>query len=164
MIEEWRWIKGYDGHYEVSNLGNVRSTKIPPRPTRRPIPYTLSPNKQNNGYLTVTLSLNAKPTMKLVHRLVAEAFIENEANKLVVNHIDNNRENNCVSNLEWCTHSENNIHSAKQGRMARKLNLKQVANIRSWHNVLSNEEIGFFHAIQPFTVSQIVKRKRWAYA
>lgn len=66
-------------------------------------------------YEKVVLKINDKATMKYIHRLVAEAFIPNPQNKATVNHIDGNKMNNCVSNLEWATQSENNYHSYKTG-------------------------------------------------
>ncbi|AGI61785.1 HNH endonuclease [Vibrio phage JSF3] len=106
-------------NYEVSNFGNVRSTK-------RTKPILLKPdvtNHQHTQYARVTLSKEGITYRIAVHRLVAKVFIPNPHNKPHVNHIDNNGINNHVSNLEWCTHVENMQHSAKQGRqdLARKL-------------------------------------------
>ena len=67
--------------------------------------------KERNGYMRVWIIQNGKRVKASVHRLVAKAFIPNPENKPCVNHIDGNKENNCASNLEWCTHSENEKHS-----------------------------------------------------
>ena len=104
-MEEWRDIKGYEGKYQVSNLGRVKS--------RHKI---LKPNNVK-GYLYVYPSKNSKKEALKVHRLVAEAFIDNPENKPEVNHIDGNKENNRVENLEWCTKSENMQHAIKTGLM-----------------------------------------------
>ena len=102
-MEEWRDIDGYEGKYQVSNLGRVRSKyKI------------LKPNNVK-GYLYVYLRKNNKSKALKVHRLVAEAFLVNEKNKPQVNHIDGNKENNNVNNLEWCTNKENMNHAVRNG-------------------------------------------------
>lgn len=106
-MERWRDIPGYEGLYQVSSLGNVR------RGERIKKPHT-----DHGGYLTVWLSKNAKMKCLKVHRLVAQAFIPNPDDKRTVNHIDGNKKNNGVENLEWATHSENIIHANKTGLRA----------------------------------------------
>lgn len=93
--EEWAQIKGYEGVYEVSNLGRVASI----RGGKRKI---LKPSKPT-GYFQVVLSKNNSKRTYRVHRLVAEAFIPNPENLPVINHIDEVKTNNFVENLEWCT-------------------------------------------------------------
>lgn len=106
-MEIWKDIDGYDGYYQVSNMGNVRNAaKSKP----------LKQQKSRNGYLTVSLTKNNKITTYRVHRLVASAFIPNPGNKPSVNHIDCNPLNNKVENLEWCTAQENSNWMVKQGR------------------------------------------------
>lgn len=102
--EVWKDIAGYEGLYQVSNLGRVkRDGRI----------KTLSVDR--GGYLYVWLSKHSKMKCLKVHRLVADAFIENPNGKRTVNHIDGNKKNNQVDNLEWATHSENIIHANKTG-------------------------------------------------
>lgn len=110
MDEIWKDIVGYEGLYQVSNKGRVKSLR-----------YYGGNNEQikslglrSDGYLNVSLSKNGKAISKSVHRLVAVAFIPNPENLEMVNHIDENKENNCVENLEWCTRSYNQIYSLKR--------------------------------------------------
>lgn len=114
--EIWKPIKGYEGLYEVSNLGEVRGVykKIPYRDGFRN--RQGKKLKQNNmkGYAQVKLQNKNQRKLYLVHRLVAEAFIPNPDNLPEVNHIDGNKQNNRVDNLEWCTRKENMIHSVEK--------------------------------------------------
>ena len=116
MTEIWHPCAGFETHYEVSNMGNVRSVeryvnnghknglkKLPMR--------VLKPALGKSGYLLVTFSVDNTQSSQNVHRLVARAFIFNEANKPQVNHKDGNKKNNAVDNLEWVTASENGLHS-----------------------------------------------------
>lgn len=107
MDEVWKPIKGYEGLYEVSNMGRVKSL-------RWPSPKILSPEKPG-GYCRIQLYKNKKKIRMLVHRLVASAFIPNPYNKPEVNHIDGDKENNKVDNLEWVTGKENTNHAMKMG-------------------------------------------------
>lgn len=111
MKEVWKDIAGYEGYYQVSNLGKVRSLDREveyPTYTRYFYGKVLKPHKKRNGYLELTLRQQKKHTQALVHRLVAIAFIPNPNNLPCVNHKDENKENNCVENLEWCTEAYNN--------------------------------------------------------
>ena len=116
MKEVWKDIKGYEGQYIVSNLGNVRSLDRYVNTYHGPRICLGQPLKQyigHDGYLHVALSKCKKHKRIMVHRLVAEAFIPNPDNKPQVNHIDGNKQNNCVDNLEFCTASENQLHSVR---------------------------------------------------
>ena len=107
-MEEWRIIEGFD-NYMVSNYGQVKSIKD--RGVVRD--KILSCAHRPDGYISVVLYKNGKKHIKTVHRLVAQAFIENTNNYEMVNHKDENRSNNHVENLEWCTRSYNQIYSMK---------------------------------------------------
>lgn len=119
MIEECKDIKGYEGLYQVSNLGRVKRVK-----TDR----ILKGGKNNTGgYLRVDLSKNNTVSPQRVHRLVAEAFILNPENKPQVNHIDEDKTNNKVSNLEWMTAKENSNHGTRTDRMAKTRSIPIIA-------------------------------------
>lgn len=115
MQELWKPIKDYEGLYEVSNLGRVKS--LPKMHGNRYWNFSLilKENIAYNGYSGVFLQKNKKSTRKSLHRLVAESFIPNPNNLPQVNHKDGNKLNNRVDNLEWCSQSENQIHSRKLG-------------------------------------------------
>lgn len=106
-------VKGFEGLYEIDIMGNVYS--IVHNAHRRKRMLKQYPNE--NGYMKVNLyDETGKCKKKYIHRLVAEAFIDNPENKKVVNHIDCNPKNNNVNNLEWCTQSENILYASKLGR------------------------------------------------
>ena len=115
MIEEiWRPIEGYEGLYEVSNLGRVRS--LDRFYYRLHKGKVLSPTKDRYGYLTVTLNCNGKSKTIKIHRLVAQAFLPNPDNLPQVNHKDEVKSNNCVDNLEWCSAKYNVNFGTRQER------------------------------------------------
>lgn len=115
-MEEWKDIQGYEGLYQVSNLGSVKSlvgwnVGKNDYEKREKI---LNPSK--GEYERVVLFKNGKSKTFAIHVLVAKTFIPNPENKPQVNHKDENKYNNCVSNLEWCTHKENMNYGTKQDR------------------------------------------------
>lgn len=114
-MEEWRDIKGFEGCYMVSNLGRVKRIGFYSNQssTWEHEKKILKAGDNGKGYLFVNLSMNNKQYHRYVHRLVAEAFIPNPENKATVNHIDCNRHNNNVKNLEWATYRENNDYAIK---------------------------------------------------
>lgn len=102
-------IKDYEDLYSITNSGRVWS-KLRDGSGGHTVKW-LKPDTKPNGYQTVTLVKNKVKQRFLLHRLVAISYIENPQNKPYVNHLDGNKQNNCVSNLEWCTGSENEQHS-----------------------------------------------------
>lgn len=102
MIEEWRPIEVYEGLYEVSSYGRVRSVDRYDSRNQFRKGKVLSPGKDKNGYLKVVLHCNGKCKTINVHRLVAQAFIPNPDNLPMINHKDEDKTNNNVTNLEWC--------------------------------------------------------------
>ena len=109
MQEVWKPVKGYEGLYEVSNLGRVKS--FPRKGNFHKYPVLLTIHTYKTGYKYVVLSKNGVSTKKKIYRLVAEAFIPNPDNLPQVNHKDENKSNNKVENLEWCTQTYNNQYS-----------------------------------------------------
>lgn len=114
IMETWKDIKGFEGYYQISNYGNVRSLTrfdgIRVRKSQR-----IKPVLKNNGYLQVGLRKNGLRKYVSIHRLVAMHFIDNPKNKSQVNHIDCNKQNNHVSNLEWVSSKENSLHAHVHG-------------------------------------------------
>lgn len=108
MKEKWLAVKGFEGLYEVSNLGRIKSIKY----NRERLMKT---SHQLNGYVKITLSKDNVQYTSRVHRLVADAFIPRQEGRDYVNHIDGDKDNNAVSNLEWVSVSENNKHAFKLG-------------------------------------------------
>ena len=110
MTEEvWKPISGYEGLYEVSSFGRIRSV----------VHRLLLTPDEARGYLRVTLFKNGVRNRQPVHRLVAKAFLPNPRNKPAINHIDEDKSNNRVSNLEWCTPKENCNHGNRNKKISR---------------------------------------------
>ena len=152
--EIWRDIEGYEGMYQVSNFGRVRSL-------RATHPHVLKLRLESDGYLTASLY---KKGVKypVVHRLVAKAFIPNPENKCTVNHIDGDKTNNRVENLEWATHKENLEHALVTGLRPpiegaynhfAKLNEDEVRYIRS-HYKKNCKEYGAQALARKFNISR----------
>lgn len=125
MCEIWKEIPGYEGYYEASSFGRIRSVvrtikcgygKV------REIPSKIRVQRSNNGgYCMVYVSVENKQKNCTVHRLVASTFIPNPENKKEVNHKDGNKRNNLIENLEWVTHAENGHHAWEIGLRRRIL-------------------------------------------
>ena len=109
MTEEWRDIKGFEGIYQVSNEGRVRS--LDHVTAGRHWKGKVLSAAVKAGYPSVRLSNGAEKRSCRVHRLVAEAFLDNPETLPEVNHIDGNKNNNHVDNLEWCTSKKNKVHA-----------------------------------------------------
>lgn len=121
MVEVWKPIKNFENHYHVSNLGNVKSLeRVIIRKDGRIMTFKsklLKKQKTTNGYLSITIDRKHKS----IHRLVAEAFLHKIEGKYDVNHIDCDKFNNCVTNLEWANKSENIQHAIKNNRFKKYL-------------------------------------------
>ena len=118
--EIWKDVIGYEGLYQVSNHGRIKSLKFNKE-------RILKPGLNNTGYFIVNLFINNKSKIYKIHRLIAIHFVPNPVNKPQVNHKDGNKLNNHVDNLEWCTRSENMKHAWKNGlcENVRKKAIKQ---------------------------------------
>ena len=135
MKEIWRDIKGYEGLYQVSNYGNVRSMNY----SRTKRVKELKLNK-TNGYLRVILRKDKQSTSRAVHRLVAEAFIPNINDLPEVNHKDECKTNNNVDNLEWCTR----VYNINYGTANKRRAETRIKNGTVWKNhftPFTNKEI-----------------------
>ncbi len=118
--EIWRDILGYEGLYQVSNLGRIKSLKRKCKTAKgfRNVPEKIcSSTLDTYGYPIICLHKNGKKKTKTIHRLVGEAFIENPLNLPQINHIDEDKTNNCVNNLEWCNAKYNNTHGTRNERI-----------------------------------------------
>lgn len=112
MTEEWKPVVGFEGLYEVSNFGNVKSIcagRWKSTMIRKPVP-------DRDGYLTVNLKKNGKYVCAKIHRLVAKAFISNPNNLPQINHKDEDKANNRADNLEWCDCRYNNNYNDRPKR------------------------------------------------
>lgn len=158
MKEAWKQFKNTT--YSVSSLGDVYSA------------YTekiLKPFPNNNGYLTVDLFHNTVKERVAIHRMVAVAFIDNPENKEFVNHIDGNKQNNCVSNLEWVTPSENSIHAVLTGLSAKgedktlaKLTENDVLEIQAGFKAGTKDfELAAKYGVSSGVISSIRLGKTW---
>ena len=122
-MEEWRPVVGYEGLYEVSNMGRVKSVERMKWNGKgyQKIPERILKTIENIwGYLLVNLYQDGKMKSCSVHRLVATAFLPNPYNLPVINHRDENKQNNIVSNLEWCTYSHNNTYNDRAKKIGEK--------------------------------------------
>lgn len=111
MTEQWLDVAGYEGFYQVSNLGRVKTVQRYEPKRKRIIQEKIRTLVAVHGYLYCELWKEGKHKRYAVHRLVATAFIPNPKGKAQVNHIDGDKSNNAVTNLEWCTASENEQHA-----------------------------------------------------
>lgn len=171
-MEIWKQIKGYEGIYEISSLGRVKSLSREKKSKgngititdERYIKYPLI------KYPHVTLHKKGIKKTALIHRLVAEAFIPNPDNKLEVNHKDGNSKNFSIDNLEWVTKSENQLHAYKFGLVSpikgeknilSKLSDKQVLDIREKYKtkMYSQREIAKEFGVSQCRINFIVNNK-----
>lgn len=170
--EIWKDIKGYEGLYQISNLGNVKSLARQKNGNSKSIidvpERILKAGINSRGYYTVVLHKNSNPKSTKVHRLVAETFIENIKNSSSVNHINAIKTDNRVENLEWCSHLENMQHARKlklinpakgEGHGMSKLTNQQVITIRNDNRSL--KEIAKDYGVSPGLVGFIKRRKNW---
>lgn len=126
-MEIWKDVVGYEGFYQVSNLGNVKRVGSFRGVNKAYLNnYYLKPKDNGKGYYRIKLTVNNKSKRVMLHRIIAEAFISNPNNYPYINHINAIRKDNRLENLEWCTQSQNCLHSVKMGTWGSlKKNLKK---------------------------------------
>ncbi len=175
--EIWKDVKGYEGYYSVSNRGIVKSLdRVIDHHgnglfTRKRKGIILS-QYEHKGYFYLTLSLNGVRKKQLVHRVVASTFIQNPENKRTVNHIDGDKSNNNVDNLEWATSAENNQHAYDTGlfttfgenQPTSILKYDEVVKIRELHKTgkYLHRELAEMFGMSRRHIGNIVNNKRWA--
>lgn len=155
MKEIFKSICGYEGVYSVSNTGFVRSERT----------AKILKSDSSHKYARVSLSLDGAVRRFFVHRLVGSSFIPNENNKPCINHIDSNVRNNNVNNLEWCTYSENAIHSNAfgDGESAREkatiaaANLARAKSLAKLKEALGDRFISIHREKVPYGYKSLVK-------
>ena len=148
-MEVWKDIEGYDGLYQVSSCGRVKNSR-----TGR----VLKAVKDIYGYLIVNLYKNGKRINYKVHRLVAQTFIPNPENKPQVNHLDEDKENNHVENLEWCTAKENNNHGEHNLRVS-KINSKPIICIETGIEYYGTNECARQMGLHQSNITKVLKGK-----
>lgn len=144
----WKPILGYEGYYEVSMAGEVRSVDRMVcgkdghlRQLRgKKMRLTKSKGRDGDGYYVVNLRKNGKSDVRVVHVLVATAFIDNPNNLPTVNHIDGDKSNNCASNLEWTSYADNNIHALRTG-------LRKPRGTSVVQKTMDGREISWFRSV-----------------
>lgn len=148
ICEIWKPIKGYEGIYEISNLGRIKSLKR--NNNRCLIDKIMKQYIGKQGYLQVRLCKNGKSKLHKVHILIANAFIDNPNNLPIINHIDGNKTNNTISNLEWCSYSHNIKHAYDIGLRKKKPIIQKDLNnvtVKKWNCIAeASEKTGILHS------------------
>lgn len=160
MEEIWKPVTGYEGLYEVSNLGRVKSLRNN---------IIMKDFLSNKGYKLIKLSKEKARKAYSIHRLLAQAFISNKENKKYINHLNGIRNDNNINNLEWVTGRENNLHTSRimkrntgETHGSAKLKKKDILEIRIMlrnnipHSIITEE-----YGIVSSTISYINQRKTW---
>ncbi len=157
-MEIWKDIKGYEGHYQISNFGRVKSIKFGKG-------RILKNFKYGGEYLGVDLGINGIAKQTLVHRLVAGCFVKNLLNKPATNHKDGNKQNNYYKNLEWVTYKENTIHAYKNGFCIAKVTHRIAEEIRQLYSTkdYSQRKIASKYNLSQTTICNIINYKTCNY-
>jgi len=173
-MEIWKDIKNYEGIYQVSNKGKVRSLDRKETCNLNGKDFirngkVLNQIPNTNGYLRVFLSKNNKVITCYVHRLVAQTFLKQQKGSNHVNHLNGIKTDNSVYNLEWCTQLENNIHGfntelLQHGENSNLSTLKkeqvfEIINLKKEGHKIKN--IAKKYRVHPLTVSRILNGKSW---
>ena len=156
MTEElWKDVSGYEGTYQVSNMGRVRRLTFVNNVVQKEKVHIVRPTDNGRGYFVIGLKTNGKRKSKYVHRLVAEAFCENPEGKTCVNHKDYDKHNNMACNLEWCTQKENVRYSSKRmshsKRTSRSTNTgEKYIKLRGGKYIVSMKKLNVFNFYRSF--------------
>lgn len=159
MNEIWKDIQGYEGLYQVSNLGRVRSLNKYDRRGRFKEGKIKLISDNGNGYCVVNLKVDGEQKSRSVHRLVAQAFIPNPNNLPEINHIDGNKKNNTISNLEWCDRSDNLRHAIKH-KLHTKFGQRKVICVELNKEFNSVAEAEKWVGVKGSRISNVCKLKR----
>lgn len=172
MTEQWADIDGYEGRYQVSNLGRIKTIPhyVVTRGGKRLLSERIKKLGQHNaGYLSVMLGRNGS---RLVHRIVAAAFLPKQEGKDFVNHKDGNKHNNRIDNLEWCSRQENEDHAFRTGlknstgsmNTMAKLTEESVGMIRHLVNIgFTAMEVAERFNVHAATIRRIAQNKIWCH-
>ena len=166
--ETWKSITGWEKSHCVSNLGRVKSLKRVIKNTGKNTEYVIDEkimktNLVGAGYMGLIIGTNGIKKRFYLHRLVAEAFIDNPENKPCINHKDGNKLNNYIENLEWVTYKENSIHGYKTGLMPTKITKNEANQIRQLYltGKYKQSEIGEMFNLTQGTVGKIIRNELW---
>lgn len=163
MEEEYRDVSGFEGRYKVSNIGNVFSVKSG---------KVLCPRDNGKGYLGVQLWKNGECKQVYIHKLVCKEFIGLPPAGCNINHVDGDKSNNCVNNLEYVTFSENSLHAVDSGLNPSRgethnmavLTESDVYQIRQLlEDGLLQREIAEIYNVSASTIGSIKRRERWTH-
>lgn len=132
----WKSVRGYEGLYAVSDKGKIKSLSRVTEDGRHIKPKMIKGGVYPNGYHFVCLRKNGKNKNKLVHRLVAEAFIDNPDNLPVVNHVDGEKGNNAADNLEWCTQGDNLKHAVTIGLVESQCKIRRKVTVKQGEHII----------------------------
>jgi hypothetical protein len=168
MQEQWKPVNGYEGWYEVNQNGVIKRVRSGTGTQCKILKFYVD----TKGYKSHTLTKSGIQRNHLTHRIVAKAFMQNPENKPCINHIDSNRLNSKVSNLEWCTYKENTQHCIVSGRFNSQahslkgeknpksiITTEQVREIRK--SKLSLKELSVIYGLQWKYVSKVKNGGTW---
>lgn len=172
IISTWKDIPGYEGIYQASPDGLIRSCDRTVNHTdgrvRNLKGKVLAGRKARKGYLQVLLRKDKSSISEYVHRLVAKTYLPNELNLPEVNHIDGNNQNNNVNNLEWCTRKHNMAHAKENNlidyrNLNSKINEEKAQSIRKMYEQgnVTQSKIAVLFNLDQSHVSKIINKKRW---